>query len=284
MNADELLKTQRDLRHRLLDDARAIQWPRARDLTAQMLLRLDDPQACWQLGTSWLQAEMDADRITAGFYDTTQPFYSPSFETLRPRKAVPSLVGTRFRTSDPVMATMLSARQTVVFENVSEKQHVQSGKVTHVVETNPVSVKLGVSLRDGDRTIGLVCAHWIDPGSRVSQERCTRLTEAVNVVMGPILSAADRLAEDLRPAPAVLREAEPQTYRVLESLTPAELRLAKLAVTGMTYKEIARHLNRSFSTVDHHLRNIREKLGVRSATRLVTVLTAELQRAGLEAR
>ena len=43
---------------------------------------------------------------------------------------------------------------------------------------------------------------------------------------------------------------------------------------GLSYKEIARRLNRSFSTVDHQLRSVREKLGVRSAGQLVRVLAA----------
>ena len=41
----------------------------------------------------------------------------------------------------------------------------------------------------------------------------------------------------------------------------------------MSYKEIARHLNRSFSTVDHQLRSVRTKLGVRSTSRLVRLLS-----------
>jgi len=61
---------------------------------------------------------------------------------------------------------------------------------------------------------------------------------------------------------------------VLGLLTPAERRVALLAATGMSYKEIARQLDRSFSTVDHQLRSVREKLGVRSASQLVRILNA----------
>jgi len=61
----------------------------------------------------------------------------------------------------------------------------------------------------------------------------------------------------------------------LSSLTPAERRVARLAATGMSYKEIARHLQRSFSTIDHQMRSIRAKLGVASTGRLVRMLSAE---------
>lgn len=38
---------------------------------------------------------------------------------------------------------------------------------------------------------------------------------------------------------------------------------------GLSYKEVARRLGRSLSTVDHQLRSIRHKLGLPSTARLV---------------
>ena len=64
----------------------------------------------------------------------------------------------------------------------------------------------------------------------------------------------------------------------LRDLTPAERRVAELAATGMSYKEIARRLNRSFSTIDHQLRSVRSKLGTRSAGRLVHLLAPRAAR------
>ena len=66
----------------------------------------------------------------------------------------------------------------------------------------------------------------------------------------------------------------------LAELTPAERKVADLVATGMSYKEIARHLNRSFSTVDHQLRSVRTKLGVRSTSRLVRLLSDQAFEAG----
>lgn len=59
-------------------------------------------------------------------------------------------------------------------------------------------------------------------------------------------------------------------------LTPAELRVARLVVQGLSYKEIAREIDRSLSTVDHHLRHIRDKLNVHSTSRLIHVLNDRL--------
>ena len=54
------------------------------------------------------------------------------------------------------------------------------------------------------------------------------------------------------------------------------LEVARLVATGLSYKEVARRLDRSFSTVDHQLRSIRDKLGARSTARLVHLLNERL--------
>jgi DNA-binding NarL/FixJ family response regulator len=59
----------------------------------------------------------------------------------------------------------------------------------------------------------------------------------------------------------------------LRALSAAEMRVCKLVSHGMSYKEIAFSIDRSFSTVDHHLRSIREKLQVRSTIQLVKMLS-----------
>jgi AraC-like DNA-binding protein/DNA-binding CsgD family transcriptional regulator len=58
----------------------------------------------------------------------------------------------------------------------------------------------------------------------------------------------------------------------LRCLTPAERSVVRLVAEGLSYKEIARKLERSFSTVDHQLRSIRAKLGAASTARLNVLL------------
>jgi len=84
-----------------------------------------------------------------------------------------------------------------------------------------------------------------------------RLQELSDHVLGPIISAARGLEEDAA------------------DVAPGHEVLAALAATGMSYKEIARRLNRSFSTIDHQLRSVRSKLGARSAGRLVRKLAPD---------
>jgi len=273
VNADELLRTQRALRRRLLDDPHAIRWKAVRDLAAEMLLHLDDPQWCWQMAMRWLQVELDADRVTGGRNEGLRAFYSPDFESIRPSRPLPSIVGTRVSLADPMFVKVLRSDRTVVFTDIQEERHFLPGAPGTVLHLPSIPFKLAVSVRDQGRPVAVVCVHWLDRHARVSPEHCARLTELGRSVLGPILLAADRLSTVELPEAGLVTG----IGRLESLLTPAELRLAHLAATGMTYKEIARQLNRSFSTVDHHLRSIREKLGVSSAPKLATLLSAELR-------
>lgn len=281
MNADEVLIVQRKLRRQMLDEKRSIRWPKARDLAAHLLIRLDDVKACWQFGTEWLLTEMAADRITAGPCDSRLDYYSPRFESLHPDKPVPSLKDTRFEIAEASMRRILAARQAVAFIGLPLLSKV--GEVHD--DAPPIAVKLGMAMRDEGHATGMICAHWLDPRQPVSADRCVGLTDVVNEVFNPILLAAERLArQETDGARGAQGKATSETAAAgtatsaLASLTPAELRLARLAATGMSYKEIARQLNRSFSTVDHHLRSIREKFNVHSSARLITLLAAEFNR------
>jgi DNA-binding CsgD family transcriptional regulator len=56
-------------------------------------------------------------------------------------------------------------------------------------------------------------------------------------------------------------------------LTPQEERIAQLVAEGLTNKDIALHLVISTKTVEGHLRNIFEKLGVRSRTQVARAVS-----------
>jgi DNA-binding CsgD family transcriptional regulator len=64
---------------------------------------------------------------------------------------------------------------------------------------------------------------------------------------------------------------------LLAKLTSSEIDIARLVAKGLSYKEIARIRGRSFSTIDHQLRSIRQKTGMSSTSALVSLLaTADI--------
>ena len=69
--------------------------------------------------------------------------------------------------------------------------------------------------------------------------------------------------------------------RGVEALTPSERRIAQLAATGRTNREIAQSLFITRKTVEMHLRNAYRKLDIDSRAELPSALTAQAGQAEL---
>lgn len=129
--------------------------------------------------------------------------------------------------------------------------------------------QVALVLRDGELPVGLVLCDWHAAPPGWTPPLLDAMQVVARTMLGPILAAATGVGAA---APSQVGE-----RALTASLTPGELDVARLVVTGMSYKEIAQRLNRSFSTVDHRLRAIREKLGARSTARMVALLSEMLE-------
>jgi DNA-binding NarL/FixJ family response regulator len=67
-------------------------------------------------------------------------------------------------------------------------------------------------------------------------------------------------------------QVEPRRVRYSQVLTPQQHQIAALVAGGATNREIAAKLYLSHRTVEHHLRNIFTRLGIRSRTELASLL------------
>ncbi|WP_203904622.1 helix-turn-helix transcriptional regulator [Virgisporangium aliadipatigenens] len=81
----------------------------------------------------------------------------------------------------------------------------------------------------------------------------------------------DQAAAELR---AAGEHIEPRQVAVAGSLTPQQVQIAQLVADGATNREVAAQMFLSTRTVDHHLRNIFARLGVRSRTELARLMAA----------
>lgn len=290
-----LLITQRTLRHQLFEGPRALRWRPARELAAQLLLYLDDPQACWRITTEWLRDTLDADRVDGGYGGFLDAAGQPSdyvvlAEAQRNDLPLPPVLGLRFRAVDPSLRAVWAGRELAAIEDVAQARSFTRGMRGTLLALG-TSAKLALPLRDGAQPLGLVCADWHRATPRWHAGQCNQLGELARDALGPLLGASARLAaaqhESPQPALPLLaadsndahaasppEEVRPPAWC---DLTPAELRVARLVATGLSYKEVAQRLDRSLSTVDHQLRALRDKLGVRSTARLVHLLNAQLQ-------
>jgi DNA-binding CsgD family transcriptional regulator len=276
MNSEDLLYVQRRLRGCLLDTRRATM-PGSSDLTAHLLLYLDDADHCWRLIMQWMRRSLDADRVDGGFA-SPGAIYRPSDESVR--DDLPAAVDMAFEPGDAALSTVWCAPGAVVFDNVAHDKRFAPRARAQLLAID-TRTKLAIALRDGGAPVGLMCCNWGGEGRRLKFDLCQQVGELSNQILSPILAAAfsfknaDGLAitaqsHDQVPARGV---GEAGHAGFLAELTPCEFEVARLVVTGMSYKEIAARLNRSFSTVDHHLRAIREKSGARSTARMIAMLS-----------
>ncbi len=273
MNDEDLFQAQRELRRRLLDRPDAIRWSPARDLAAHLLLRLDDPVAGWQLATRWLRDALDADRVDGGYSHPSDAAYTPQAESLRGDRIVPSLVSTAIDARDPGIRYVWRSNRVVILGDVGQDRRLGTDLRVQLMQLG-TSVKMAVPIIDDGRPVGLLCADWMDDCHPASDERWIWFDEVARSVLGPIFGAVSRLT-GARTGSSGLSACS-ASATVLDGLTPAERSVAALAAKGMSYKEIARQLNRSLSTVDHQLRSVRDKLGVRSKGRLVRALAEQM--------
>jgi DNA-binding CsgD family transcriptional regulator len=299
MNDDDILRIQRDLRRRLFEGPGAIRWRPGRELAAQLLLFLDDPQACWRIATEWLRDTLDADRVDGGFggfvgVNGRPRDYVVMAEAQRDSLRLPTVLGLRFDAANPgLRAVWRDGDVTAIAEVSQERTFTEDLRLA--LRGVGTAAKLALPVRDGARPIGLICADWHREAPRWNAEACIELGGFAQTALGPVLATAAQLAVDRLEAQGSARmladegktmSVEPArgewlgtrtacarpSMAAIAELTPAEWRVARLVAMGLSYKEVARELGRSLSTVDHQLRSIRDKLGVRSTARLVRAL------------
>jgi DNA-binding CsgD family transcriptional regulator len=141
--------------------------------------------------------------------------------------------------------------------------------------------KLAWALRTPQGGYGLICADWTEHLVPVQSGLYDSFEQTVADVLSPIIFVAKGLSDQVSTAsspglpgnPGINRLPQSAGQAALAGLTPSETEVARLVAKGMSYKEIARNRGRSFSTIDHQLRSIREKTGAASTSTLIHLLT-----------
>lgn len=271
----DVLQTQRQLRSELLD-GNAVRHKPARDLAAHMLLNLDNLDVCWSIATNWLRSELRCDRVDTGFGSATNREYFPGYaEAKNTDYDIPSFGGSAVFNFDPLMQAMWHGSKPVAFADIKQDRRVSAYLRGRMANANTQS-KFGTALRSDKRSYGLICADWTQHPAPHDSGLFDCFEHTVADVLGPIISVA-RDFSSLNCIPYSQSSNDGKSTsgndeNRLGMLTESELEVARLVAQGMSYKEIARIRDRSFSTIDHQLRSIRQKTGVSSTAALVSFL------------
>lgn len=254
---------QRQLRGSLLDQPGSIAHTSARDLASELLLYLDDSKACWMLATNRLRAILSVERVDGGFARPGDRHYHPGqSESLADGEEIPSLNGIAVSNTEAGMRRLWHSPKPVVFRSIREERAF-GYQLRADLEQTGATTKMAFALLDETGPFALLCADRVKRGEPEWRSWQYELFEEMSkAVLSPILGAALSLSDDASQAGS----------DILGSLSKAECRVAELASMGMSYKEVARTLNRSVYTIDHQLRRIREKLGIETHAKLIRFL------------
>jgi DNA-binding CsgD family transcriptional regulator len=268
--------TQARLRDDLFGAASRIRYRPARDLAANMLLFVDDSKRCSTIAVEWIRGDLGCSRVDTGVGHAGDAIYLPGYaESRDPDAEVPTYAGARVDNTAGAMQLMWNTERPVVFQDVSADGRFDRPLHDMLVDAGTTS-KIAAPVAYRGRSIGLICANWVGRPIPNSSALHERYESVIGDVLGPILLASHELgamrAAASRAAAGGRDPADGEEGRSLVTLTPAELKVAWLAASGLPYKLIADRLNKSISTVDHQLRSIRQKLKVRTYAELSAVL------------
>jgi len=268
MSEQHFLHLQRQWRERLFEGENALRWRPGRELAAELLLYLDDPQSCWRLTTDWLRETLDADRVDGGYGGFLNPCsgthdYVALAEAQRNGLTLPSVLGQAFSAVNPGLLAVWRGSGIFAVQDVLQERRF-TPSLRHRLSAMQTASKLAIPLLNGTEPVGLICADWQSTAAQWHPDVCNELGTLAEQVLGPILALAQHGSRT---------NLEAEGPPGLATLTEAERRVAELVAQGLSYKEVARQLRRSVSTVDHQLRRVREKLGVPTTARLIRVLT-----------
>ncbi len=272
--------TQRRLRTRLLDRD-VIRCAHARDLAAHMLLHLDDLPGCWSIATNWLRAELGCQRVDTGFGVREARDYFPGFaEAKDTNYDVPSFGGGKaVDNRDAAMQAMWLDPRPVIFADIKQDSRITM-RLRQRLSGARTKSKFAWALRTGRGSYGLICADWTEYLAPWESGLYDCFEQTVVDVLNPIIAVAKEISDqDPTRRDGKAQGSYPLTLSTglsaaapLATLTGSEIEVARLVAKGLSYKEIARIRRRSFSTIDHQLRSIRQKTGVSSTSALVSLL------------
>lgn len=264
---ESMFLAQQELRHCLLDHPSSISYSKARDLAAHLLLLIEDSTAAWQECVTWLRIELDVERVDGGFASPQQKLYFPGqAESIYESCEITTIKGLKVDNYSSAVKKIWRMNKPVVFTSL-EKDTLFEPSCRKALITNGIESKMAISLKKSKQAFGLIC---IDRSKRRfaldwQQSQYDIVESVVREVISPIMYQIHLLDNNTYTS-------IPKTIKYKSLLTAAEMRVACLAASGLSYKEIARQNCRSIHTIDHQLRNIRKKLNVDNNASLVALL------------
>jgi DNA-binding CsgD family transcriptional regulator len=215
------------------------------DCGAHMLLNFDQPHIMYRVALRFLLERFNATRVDFGFGKPDQDIYVPN--------AVETVSGLEVPRFEEIYRSDIWPVQQVwhapgpVYQSLERCPGI--GEYWAPIGTKS---KIARRLESDGELFGLICVDDTDEQRNWETAELNYFDQFVSEFFTPIVRA--QLC------------AEKPVVRA--QLSNAEIGVVRLAVSGLSYKEVARRLGKSPNTIDNQLRSARAKLNVRNQVEL----------------
>ncbi|WP_194482182.1 helix-turn-helix transcriptional regulator [Bradyrhizobium sp. CCBAU 53338] len=217
-----------------------------------MLLYIEQPYEMQQIALAHLIDRFNATRADIGFGSPSDLIYQPCAARHRLDCSVPEISGYSLPNREPGLQIVWQSGRAVQIDTAHDPI---SRRLKSSIEELRIRVKIARRLQVADRPFGIVCVDQTEDPQLWGSRDIAYFDLFVASVLSPLV------AESLE---------HPSGLNV--TLTAAERAVAELAARGLSYKSIAKVLEKSPNTVDNQLRSIRAKLGAHNQIEMIRAL------------
>ncbi len=221
---------------------------------AHMIIVIDDPKQLVQVGLEFLATELAVCRADAGFATPTHQHYTPITEFINETSNPPSIIGLLLPNQHLAMQDIWQTNSPIAINDVSSHEGLDDLKDLFL-GANCKSMLLQKLLWE-DKPIGIAC---IDHTLRIhtwNEHEIKFMHTFCSTFLGPLAGISNYWFN-------------PKLHSMFSKPSESELRAIRLAAKGMTYKQIAEHLNKSTRTIENQFRNARNRLNASNQIDLV---------------
>ncbi len=221
---------------------------------AHMILVIDNPKEIVRVGLEYMVNELSVCRADAGFARPDHMHYTPIAESSSKDTLPPSITGIVIPNQHEVMQKVWKSSKPIKYESVHNNLDLKDLKQSFV-DAKCKSMLMQRLLWE-DEPIGISCVdHTVDDHKwntleiRFMETFCSKF-------FGPLAGISNYWYN-------------PKMHHMFSRPTDSELIAIRLASEGLTYKEIAKKLNKSVRTIENQFRNARKRLSAKTQMELL---------------
>lgn len=243
----------RALKRHFLDRNRRGYQPDTLSCVANLILNVDDSREMMRLGLQHMVTQLGASRADAGMLTPRDPVYAPQDFYYNLEVDAPTCDGVSYSNRAAMLRTTWASRTPVFCRNV-RGDPLFTDSMPEFEQIGTTSI-LFQQLTLDERPVGITCIDYVGEEHEWKPHELRFVHGFCTEFLGPLIG--------------IHRYWNDETENQLRKPTEAELEAIRLAAEGLSSKEIARQLDKSYRTIENQLRHARLMLDAKTLPELI---------------